>query len=103
MYIAHWICRKSQFSIRLLIARPFSSPCLSTLFTSMICMSFMVMSSSLLPACPSISTLGRMHTGGTGRWVRMRCSGRSAMSSSSQSIGEIFERIDSTRMGLRSS
>ena len=37
-------------------------------------MSFMVMSSSLL--APSISTLGRMATGGTARCDTTRCSGR---------------------------
>ena len=37
-------------------------------------MSFIVMSSSLL--APSISTLGRMATGGTARWETIRCSGR---------------------------
>ena len=103
MYMAHWIWRKSQFSIRFVMASPFSRPCLRTLFTSMIWISFIVMSSSLLPATPSISTLGRMHTGGTGRCVRMRCSGRSATSRSSQSVGAIFFRMPSTRIGLRSS
>mmetsp|Transcript_13850 Transcript_13850/g.33183 ORF Transcript_13850/g.33183 Transcript_13850/m.33183 type:complete len:279 (-) Transcript_13850:980-1816(-) len=103
IYMAHWICRKSQFSIRLVMARPFSSPWRSTLFTSMIWMSFMVMSSSLDPATPSISTLGRMHTGGTGRCVRMSHSGRSATSSSSQSVGDTFFSSPSTRIGFRSS
>mmetsp|Transcript_21938 Transcript_21938/g.54256 ORF Transcript_21938/g.54256 Transcript_21938/m.54256 type:complete len:285 (-) Transcript_21938:948-1802(-) len=103
MYMAHWICRKSQFSIRLVMASPLSRPCRSTLFTSMIWMSFIVMSSSLEPDTPSISTEGRIHTGGTGRCVRMRFSGRSATSRISQSVGEIFFRIPSTRMGLRSS
>jgi len=41
---------------------------------SMICMSFIVMSSSLLPA-ESISTDGRMQTGGTARCVMIRFSG----------------------------
>ena len=103
MYMAHWICRKSQFSIRFVMARPFSKPCRSTLFTSMIWISFIVTSSSLDPATPSISTLGRMHTGGTGRCVKIRCSGRSATSSSSQSAGEILRNTPSARMGFRSS
>ena len=49
--------------------------------------SFIVMSSSLVPDPTSTSTDGRMQTGGTGRWVRMRSSGAHASASSSASQG----------------
>ncbi len=66
-------------------------------------MSFMVMSSSLVPPPLSISTEGRMHTGGTGRCVMMRCSGRPAKSSSSQASSVMAEKSSSTLMGFKSS
>mmetsp|Transcript_19776 Transcript_19776/g.62920 ORF Transcript_19776/g.62920 Transcript_19776/m.62920 type:complete len:283 (-) Transcript_19776:467-1315(-) len=104
MYIAHDTCRKSQFSMRLtMVATPRSMVSRRMLFTSMICISFIVMSSSLLPAALSISTLGRMHTGGTGRCVMSRCSGRPLRSSTSQSSWRMRSNSPSTLMGLRSS
>ncbi len=73
------------------------------LFTSTICISFIVRSSSFEPAPPSTSTEGRMQTGGTGRRVSSRCSGRPARSRSSQSASGTAEKRPSTRSGLRSS
>lgn len=64
-------------------------------------MSFMVMSSSLL--APSISTLGRMATGGTGTTRHSRSSGRHPMSSTSRSSGRMPSNSDSARSGCRSS
>mmetsp|Transcript_25748 Transcript_25748/g.65472 ORF Transcript_25748/g.65472 Transcript_25748/m.65472 type:complete len:207 (+) Transcript_25748:641-1261(+) len=101
MSMAACTCRKSQFSMRLEMGRPFSSPWRSTLFTSMICMSLSVMSSSLL--APSMSTLGRMATGGTARCDTTRCSGRPAMSSTPQSSSGTAWNSACTRSGLRSS
>mmetsp|Transcript_18420 Transcript_18420/g.62709 ORF Transcript_18420/g.62709 Transcript_18420/m.62709 type:complete len:271 (+) Transcript_18420:390-1202(+) len=103
MYMAHCTCRKSQFSIRFAMFTPRSRPCRSPLLVSMIWMSFMVMSSSFVPAPVSISTLGRMHTGGTGMCVMMRDSGLFTMSSSSTSSGRIRSKSSRTRLGLRSS
>mmetsp|Transcript_9614 Transcript_9614/g.20489 ORF Transcript_9614/g.20489 Transcript_9614/m.20489 type:complete len:221 (-) Transcript_9614:515-1177(-) len=101
MSMAACTCRKSQFSIRFWMGSPRSRPWRSTLFTSMICMSFMVMSSSLL--VPSISTEGRMATGGTARWVTIRFSGRPVMSSTSQSESGMCVNSSCTRSGFRSS
>mmetsp|Transcript_18843 Transcript_18843/g.58620 ORF Transcript_18843/g.58620 Transcript_18843/m.58620 type:complete len:206 (+) Transcript_18843:1053-1670(+) len=80
-----------------------SRPLRTLLFTSTTCMSVIVISSSLVPACPTISTLGRMHTGGTVTCVRISRSGRSRRSRSSQSRGSMREKSSSTRTGVRSS
>ena len=90
----------------------------------MICISFMVRSSSLLPDADSISTDGRMHTGGTARCVMTMLSGlqRNArvsahtvqyrrltglrlpwMSRRSQSSFEMRSSRPRTRMGFMSS
>ena len=66
-------------------------------------MSFMVMSSSLVPPPVSISTEGLMVTGGTARLVMIRFSGRPGRSSSSQASSLMAENSASTRMGFRSS
>ena len=66
-------------------------------------MSFMVMSSSLLPAPVSISTEGRMHTGGTGTCVMIRFSGRLPRSRSSQSSSLTALKRLRTRKGFKSS
>ena len=66
-------------------------------------LSLTVRSSSLLPWPESMSTEGRMHTGGTGMWVISRNSGLSAMSSRMQSSAVMAENRDSTRSGFRSS
>ena len=66
-------------------------------------MSFMVMSSSLVPPPVSISTEGLIVTGGTAKFVMMRFSGRPGRSSSSQASSLMAEKRASTRMGLRSS
>ena len=89
MYTAHCTCRKSQFSAMFEIGSPFSSPWRRILFTSTICINLTVKSSSLLPAPASISTLGLMHTGGTGIAVTNRFSGLPAKSNSSQSSSGI--------------
>ncbi len=66
-------------------------------------MSFMVMSSSLVPPPVSISTEGLMVTGGTARLVMIRFSGRPGRSSSSHASSLMAENSASTRMGFRSS
>mmetsp|Transcript_3891 Transcript_3891/g.13707 ORF Transcript_3891/g.13707 Transcript_3891/m.13707 type:complete len:295 (-) Transcript_3891:837-1721(-) len=76
MYVAHCTWSPSQTSIVCCTPSPSCRHFRSVLLFSMICISFIVMSSSLLPPVLSMSTLGRMHTGGTGRCVKMRCSGR---------------------------
>mmetsp|Transcript_25735 Transcript_25735/g.72107 ORF Transcript_25735/g.72107 Transcript_25735/m.72107 type:complete len:238 (+) Transcript_25735:881-1594(+) len=99
MYIAHCTCRKSQLSISWWMARPFCKPHCRMLFTSMIWLSLMVTSSSLLPL--TISTEGRMHTGGTGMVVMMRFSGRLCRPKSSQFSRVICWNSPSTRRGCR--
>mmetsp|Transcript_2846 Transcript_2846/g.7458 ORF Transcript_2846/g.7458 Transcript_2846/m.7458 type:complete len:204 (+) Transcript_2846:235-846(+) len=105
-YMATWICRKSQSSTSVLTGAPPLRACRRMLLTWMISDSLIVRSSSLEPTDASISTDGRMHTGGTSSDETSRCSGRASeacMLSICTSLVGIFCSSFCTRNGLSSS
>ena len=106
MYSPTLSCKLSHCSITVLNEIPRSMLFSISLLRATMSLSFTVRSSSLLPIADSICTDGRMHAGGTRRWVRIILLGVPWNGSkSSAMMSSVVIRVNkfSTRTGFRSS